>query len=617
MSYVSRLVCENLLFSGGKQTTQMKTIFCGAFLLLALAAYAQPRLAYNGGFEVLKAKNVFRYWETYAIKGEYTFHLDSRIRRSGRYAMRLEGQRAVRTANPQQEGGFFHVELPAEWLAGKKKATLTAWVRTSGPRTLAGIWFNQFDGPGTPAMHASFTDTLKTSRGWQRLTLELTFVPGAGKTYFGGSLNGPGQGWFDDFTLVIDGQPVQDLATPARPPSSREIAWINQSAVPLLGTDLQSDTRDLDALSEWMGDARVVAVGEPTHGTGEVFRLRLRMFQYLVEKKGFNTLMLEDGLAEAGLLNQYVLTGSDSALRLLKGDFFAIWKTEEMLNLVEWMRQYNREHGPKLQFRGMDMQSDRQTQHIVSFARQYDRHLLGYTDSLARLTARLAQKIDKAARPLVRDSLSGLAHRLKNYVDEQQGAYRNRVPPDSVNWLLLNAAVLAQHYPGRGREITFEYRDSCMAANIISYCRQYPEARLLVWAHNSHISRAKGGVGDWLNQHFGRQYYPVAFATANGTYTARADGPSRDWNAYPLAEPYVGTAEYYLQSARLANYLLPIQGPRLPPEAAWTGTEQEFRSIGFINQTDQFDQVNLRKEFEAVIFMRQTTHSKSFLLKKE
>jgi erythromycin esterase-like protein len=266
----------------------------------------------------------------------------------------------------------------------------------------------------------------------------------------------------------------------------------------------------------------------------------------------------------------------------------------------------------------MDMQSDRQTLHIVSFARQYDRQLLGYTDSLARLTARLAQKIDKAVRPLVRDSLSGLAHRLKDYVEGQQGTYRNRVPPDSVDWLLLNAAVLAQHYPERGREITFEYRDSCMAANIIGYCRQYPEARLFIWAHNSHVSRARGMAGDWLNQHFGRQYYPVAFATANGTYTARADRPSREWNAYQLAEPYPGTAEYYLQQAKPANYLLPLPRAGASPEAAnWLGTEHDFRSIGFMNQTDQFDQVNLREEFEAIIFMRHTTHSKSYLLKKE
>jgi erythromycin esterase len=593
----------------------MKTILYGAFLLLTLPLYAQPRLAYNGGFEALKAKDTFRYWQTHTTKGEYAFTLDSVTKRTGRYALRLEGQRAERTASPQTEGGFFSVEIPVELLAGKKKATLEAWVRTDGPRSLAGVWLNQF-GSGNPNMNASFTDTTKTVGGWQRLQLEATLAPNAQQTFFGGSLNGPGQVRFDDFTLSFDGEPVTDAATPGRSPSPAEIAWLNQAAVPLLGVDPQKDTRDLDALSQWMGNARVVAVGEPTHGTGEVFRLRLRLLQYLVEKKGFNTLMLEDNLAEVGLMNRYVLTGSDTALRVLRRHLFPVWQNEEMLALIEWMRQYNRTHGPKLQFRGMDMQSAQQTQHIVSFARQYDPQLLGYTDSLARLADQLTQKIDKAARPLVRDSLSGLANRLKNYVEGQREAYRNQVPPDSINWLLLNAAVLTQHYPGGGREITFEYRDSCMAANIIGYCRQYPEAKLLMWAHNSHVSRAEGWVGDWLNQHFGRQYYPVAFATANGTYTARADRPSRDWNAYPLAEPYVGTAEYYLQSARWANYLLPLQGPRLPPQAAWTGTEQDFRSIGFLNQTDQFEKVNLRNEFEAVIFMRQTTHSKSFLLKK-
>jgi len=597
----------------------MKTIFPVTLLLLSLAAYAQPQLAYNGGFEATKAKDTFRYWETNAVKGEYAFNLDSGTKRSGRYALRLEGQQAARTADPQREGGFFHIVVPAEWLAGKKKATLAAWVRTDGPRPLAGIWFNQFDGPGTPAMHASFTDTLKKAPGWQKLTLELSLSPGAGQTYFGGSLNGPGRVWFDDFTLAIDGVPVQDLATPGQPPSPAEVAWINRAAVPLLGVDPQRDTRDLDALSGWMGNARVVAVGESTHGTAEVFRLRLRLLQYLVEKKGFNAFMLEDNLAEVGLMNRYVLTGSDTALRVLRKHFFPVWQNEEMLALIEWMRQYNRAHGPKLQFRGMDMQrSWLAVQHVRRFAGQYDPQLLGYADSLTRLTTRYQGNTGKANQAPRRDSLVRLANHLRSYVSQHLTAYRAKAPQDSVHWLALNADVVAQYYPTVDQEFSTAYRDSCMAANIITYCRQYPEAKLLIWAHNSHVSRAPGWMGNRLSNHFGKDYFPVAFTTASGTYTASVDFKKTAWKAFPLEEPYVGTAEYYLQQAKPANYLLPLSSAGAAPQAAgWTGAERDFRSIGFMREADEFSPTNLREEFEAVIFMRQTTHSKSFLLKKE
>ena len=585
-------------------------------LFLPLTLRAQSELAYNGGFEVLKSKDAFRYWELNATQGTYTLHPDDRTRRNGRYALRLEGPGAIRTADPQREGGFFHVPVPSELLTGKKKATLTAWVRTDGPRTLAGIWFNQFDGPGTPAMHACFTDTLKKFPGWQRLTVELTLVPGAGKTYFGGSLNGPGKAWFDDITLAFDGEPVKDLAIPLRPPSSREMAWINRSVVPLLGVDPQQDTQDLETLSQWMGNARIVAVGEPTHGTSEVFRLRLRLLQYLVEQKGFNTLMIEENVAEAGLMNRYVLTGSDTAMRILKQHFFPIWCNQELLNLVEWMRQYNLTHNRKLQFRGMDMQTVRLARQTMQrFAAQYDGQLAGYLNHLSQLDAQLKQKSGKAARPMVKDSLIQLVSRLKAHVDHNLSTYGNQAPRDTVHWLALNTAVVAQYYANVDWEKGMGYRDSCMAENIVTYCRQYPDAKLLIWAHNSHVSRTAGWAGNWLRNHFGKGYYPIAFATATGSYTASVDFSKTDWKAYPLIAPYMGTAEYYLQGAKLDNYLLPLSGTgATPAAAAWTNQMNDFRFIGFMNDQEQFSPENLREGYAAVIFMRRTTHSKSFML---
>ena len=595
----------------------MKTICYVPLLLLSLAAYAQPRLAYNGGFEVVKRENSFQYWKTTPGKGTYTFNLDPATRRNGRYALRLEGQPAARTTNAQPENGFFHLLVPAELLAGKKKATVEAWVRTDGPLPVAGVWLNQFS-PGKSSVNEKFTDTTSKAGGWQRLHLEVTLVAGAKETYLGGQLKGKGKVWFDDFALSLDGEPVADAATPARAPTPAEVAWINQAAVPLLGVDPQRENRDLDALSGWMGDARVVAVGEPTHGTGEVFRLRLRLLQYLVEKKGFNTFMLEDNLAEVGLMNHYVLTGSDTALRVLTKHFFPVWKNREMLALIEWMRQYNRQHGPKLQFRGMDMQLPGvATQNLERFARQYDPQLLGYVDSLARMAARFKGNADKN-RSARKDSLIGLTRRLRSYVDGHRAAYGAKVPQDSIHWLALNADVVAQYYPNADWEQGAAYRDSCMAANIISYCRQYPEAKLLIWAHNSHVSRAPGWMGNRLDNHFGKDYFPVAFATATGTYTASVDFRKTAWKAFPLEEPYVGTVEYYLQQAKPTNYLLPLPRAAASPRAAnWTGSEQGFRSIGFMTLSDQFSPANLRNEFEAIIFMKQTTHSKSYLLQKE
>src|SRR5262245_42288736 len=136
----------------------------------------------------------------------------------------------------------------------------------------------------------------------------------------------------------------------------RHVQWVQRSSVPLRTEDPASAPSDLEPLKSYVGRAHVVALGEGTHGTREFYMLKHRMVNYLVTRMGFSVLAIEAGMPEAYALNHYVITGEGDPKQLLRGLKFWAWNTQELLDLVESLRELNRtEH--HVQFAGFDMQN--------------------------------------------------------------------------------------------------------------------------------------------------------------------------------------------------------------------------------------------------------------------
>ena len=114
----------------------------------------------------------------------------------------------------------------------------------------------------------------------------------------------------------------------------------------------------MHGLRALVGQARVVALGEATHGTREFFQLKHRMLEFLVEEMGFRVFAIEANWPECLAINDYVLHGEGDPEEALAGIYFWTWNTEEVLELIEWMRRYNADpaHEQKLKFYGVDMQ---------------------------------------------------------------------------------------------------------------------------------------------------------------------------------------------------------------------------------------------------------------------
>jgi len=134
--------------------------------------------------------------------------------------------------------------------------------------------------------------------------------------------------------------------------------WVRSHAIPLKTVEAGSGFEDMRPLKKIIGGARVVALGEATHGTREFFWLKHRMLEFLVTEMGFTVFGIEASMPEGFDVNEYVLTGDGDPEKALAGLNLWVWDTEEVLEMIRWMRKYNEDvnHLRKVKFYGFDMQ---------------------------------------------------------------------------------------------------------------------------------------------------------------------------------------------------------------------------------------------------------------------
>ncbi|HEX8638554.1 MAG TPA: erythromycin esterase family protein, partial [Pyrinomonadaceae bacterium] len=141
--------------------------------------------------------------------------------------------------------------------------------------------------------------------------------------------------------------------------SAKEI--ISKAAVPLS----TGDSRDYDALIESVGDARVVLLGEASHGTHEFYRSRAQITRRLITVKGFNAVAVEADFPDAFRINRFVRgAGDDKTAEEALGEFQRfpswMWRNKDVVDFVESLRSHNDNlpaNSSKVGFYGIDLYS--------------------------------------------------------------------------------------------------------------------------------------------------------------------------------------------------------------------------------------------------------------------
>lgn len=156
--------------------------------------------------------------------------------------------------------------------------------------------------------------------------------------------------------------------------------WISQSSLPLTESTPTSTLDDITPLWDRLSDARVIGLGEATHGTREFFQLKHRLIRFLVEQLGVRVIGWEANFAATLPLNDYVQDDRGDPADLLSNESIH-WpfRSEAVVTFLKWSRTFNdgRAPGDQVKLYGFDMQYPAEAaRHLRSFLADTDHTLL-------------------------------------------------------------------------------------------------------------------------------------------------------------------------------------------------------------------------------------------------
>ena len=245
-----------------------------------------------------------------------------------------------------------------------------------------------------------------------------------------------------------------------------------------------------------IGNARIVSLGEDTHGTREFFQMKHRLTEFLASEMGFTLFAIEANMPEAYKMNDYVLTGKGDPRELLKGMYFWTWNTQEVLDMVEWMRAFNQSGRGRIQFPGFDMQEPKVAAGIVNaFVVKAEPD---YSREAGQNLAQVQTAVDALHHGGRNNGQLGpvadAARSVYEHLAGRRDAYLARFPREDVDWAIQNARVVlqsVQYFTGPA------YRDESMATNIEWILDQNPGEKIVLWAHNLHVGKQEEQMGEY------------------------------------------------------------------------------------------------------------------------
>jgi erythromycin esterase-like protein len=405
-------------------------------------------------------------------------------------------------------------------------------------------------------------------------------------------------------------------------------AILERSAHPLTGTP-----RDFDPLLAMIGNARFVLIGEASHGTHEFYRIRAEITKRLIRELGFAAVAVEADWPDAYRVNRYVRGNMPDADATEALDGFRrfpqwMWRNADVLDFVGWLRAHNETAAAPAGFYGLDLYSLH-----ASMA-----EVLRYLDLVDRDAARRARRryacFDRFGEDVQRYGYAasvGLAPSCEGAVIGQLRDLRasaaeyatrdGRVAPDDLFFAEQNARLVAnaeRYYRTMfaGRVESWNVRDRHMAETLDALALHLSApghpARIVLWAHNSHLGDARatemgaGGelnVGQLVRERYGPAAVLVGFTTHSGTVTAAADwdGPAERKDVRPALH---GSYEALFHGLDVRNFMLDLRGDT--EAAAALARPRLERAIGVVYRPESergshYFHASLPEQFDAVL----------------
>jgi protein-L-isoaspartate(D-aspartate) O-methyltransferase len=390
------------------------------------------------------------------------------------------------------------------------------------------------------------------------------------------------------------------------------------------------------AFGDWFdrfGDARVVLLGESSHGTSEFYRARAAITRRLIERHGFNIVAVEADWPDAASVDRYVRhrprrEGEEEAFQRFPT---WMWRNREVDAFVRWLRRYNdgRELADMTGFYGLDLYN-------LSGS---IRAVIDFLDEADPEAAKLARERYGCLQPWSRDPAAygrmalsegygrcevGAVQMLKELMQRRM----NCLGEECEEWLdaASNARLIRnaeQYYRVmyHGSAESWNLRDTHMFETLCQLLEaKGPDSKAVVWAHNSHIGNAAhtemGQVREELNigqltkERFGDTVRLIGFGTHTGTVAA-ADNWDEPMEVMAVRPSLAGSYERLCHDSGVGRFLLDLRDGvnEAAAEALMEARLERFIGVIYRPQTERWShyaQAVLPRQFDAWVWFNET-----------
>lgn len=301
------------------------------------------------------------------------------------------------------------------------------------------------------------------------------------------------------------------------------------------------------AAFERYGDASVVLLGEATHGTSEFYRAQAAITRHLIQNCGFNVIAAEADWPDSARIDRYVRHQAPELSRERAFDRFPswMWRNEEVLEFVEWLRHFNarKAAAERIEFRGLDIYSlntsiaavlrylDRVDPGAAREARARYGCLTPWQDAPARYGHHAVMGGETCEQAVSEQLVELLEHRLQYATRDGEKFF-----DAAQNARIVRAAEQYYRIMYEGSRSSWNLRDRHMFDTLQSLMRHRgPAAKAVVWAHNSHVGNAAAtsmgwegefNIGELCRTSYGSRLVSIGFGTDRGTVAAASDWDS-------------------------------------------------------------------------------------------
>lgn len=411
--------------------------------------------------------------------------------------------------------------------------------------------------------------------------------------------------------------------------SEKEIVTeLNKFITLLKSTTPSLDNSDLTVFDQF-ADATVIGVGEATHGTKEFFQMKHRLFKYFVENHGFKIFGFEADMAECIYIDRFITKGIGTIDEVMRKMHFWTWRTEEVKNLILWMRDYNsgKSEAGQIHLIGVDCQFVNYNKPLIEeYLNTYDNNYPSYIKPILiqinNITYQQGSLIDAAQYETLQkkcDSVYTYFETNKSKLIANSGKFEY----DIISRLIVQSKQFLDVVTKK----SFNYRDLYMAENTLWLTTLLGNrTQVMSWAHNAHVAKnpaySTGSQGYHLSQELGTNYKVIGFSFNQGSFQAV--------NYDTTTKQYTGLVQHNIEQLPLResfNYIFHAASPKdfilihskVPasnPLYAWLNSSRKFMMVGAVYSSvlanNYYSNCTLKLAYDAVIHIQKTNSAVAY-----